>query len=72
MTKQETVSREGGGGAGDAKFGFAKTFSNQLFSRERVLYHQFSIKITLKIFKVKKIMSISMTIFVVFVFYLIC
>ena len=30
-------------GVGVAKFDFTKTFRNQLFSRVRVLYHQYSI-----------------------------
>ena len=30
-------------GVGVAKFGFTKTFRNQLFLRVRVLYHQYSI-----------------------------
>ena len=38
-TKQETLQK----GVGVAKFDFTKTFRNQLFSRGRVLYHQYSI-----------------------------
>ena len=37
--KQETLPK----GVGVAKFDFNKTFRNQLFSRVRVLYHQFLI-----------------------------
>ena len=38
-TKQETLPK----GVGVATFDFTKTFKNQLFSRVRVLHHQFSI-----------------------------
>ena len=38
-TKQEVLPK----GVGAAKFYFTKTFRNQLFSRVRVLYHQYSI-----------------------------
>ena len=37
--KTETLPK----GIGVAKFDFTKTFRNQLFSRVRVLYHQYSI-----------------------------
>ena len=54
MTKQETLPK----GVGVSKFDFTKTFRNQLFSRVRILYYQFSItnhsESTLK----SKIMSI--------------
>ena len=40
MTKQEALPK----GVGIAKFDLTKTFRNQLFSRVRVLYHQYSIK----------------------------
>ena len=51
MTKQETLLK----GVGVAKFDLTKTFRNQLFSRVRVLYHQYSITyhIILKYFKVQ-------------------
>ena len=39
-TKQETLPKKG---VGVAKFDFTKTFRNQLFSRVRVSYHQYSI-----------------------------
>ena len=39
MTKQKTLPK----GVGVAKFDFTKSFRNQLFSRVRVLYHQYSI-----------------------------
>ena len=39
MTKQETLQK----GVGVAEFYFTKTFRNQLFSRVRVLYNQYSI-----------------------------
>ena len=39
MTKQETLPK----GVGVAKPDITQTFRNQLFSRVRVLYHQFSI-----------------------------
>ena len=45
-TKQETLPK----GEGVAIFDLTKTFRNQLFSRERVLYHQYSLKITVKVF----------------------
>ena len=52
-------------GVGVAKFDFTKTFRNQLFSRVRVLYHQYSItNHSESIFK-SKVMSILMIIFVV-------
>ena len=37
MTKQEMLPK----GVGVAKFDLTKTFRNQLFSRARVLYHQY-------------------------------
>ena len=40
LIKQETLPK----GVGVAKFDFTKTFRNQLFSRVRVLHHQYSIK----------------------------
>ena len=39
MTKQEALPK----GVGVTKFDLTKTFKNQLFSRVRVLYHQYSI-----------------------------
>ena len=39
MTKQETLPK----GVGVTNFDVTKTFRNQLFSRVRVLYYQFSI-----------------------------
>ena len=59
-TKQETPPK----GIGVAKFDLTKTFRNQLFSRVRILYHQYSIKKhSESIFKSKTI-SILMIIFV--------
>ena len=52
-------------GAGVAKFDLTKTFRNQLFLRERVLYHQYSIKNHSESILKSKIMSILMIIFVV-------
>ena len=58
-------------GVGVAKFNLTKTFRNQLFSRVRVLNHQYSIiKHSESIIKSKTI-SILMLIFVVVFFYLI-
>ena len=54
-----------GVGAGVAKFDFTKTFRNQLFSRERVLYHQYTITNHSESILKSKIMSILMIIFVV-------
>ena len=39
MTKPETLPK----GVGVAKFDFTKTFRNQLFSRVKASYHQYSI-----------------------------
>ena len=52
-------------GVGVAKFDFTKTFRNQLFSRVRVLYHQYSITNHSERILKSKIMSILMIIFVV-------
>ena len=52
-------------GVGVAKFDFTKTFRNQLFSRVRVLYHQYSITNHSKSNLKSKIMSILMIIFAV-------
>ena len=60
-TKQETLPK----GVGVAKFDFTKTFRNQLFSRVRVLYHQYSITNYSESILKSKIMSILMIIFVV-------
>ena len=60
-TKQETLPK----GLGVAKFDFTKTFRNQLFSRERVLYYLYSIKNHSESILKSKIMSILMIIFVV-------
>ena len=59
--KQETLPK----GVGVAKFDFFKTVRNQLFSRVRVLYHQYSITNHSASILKSKIMSISMIIFVV-------
>ena len=61
MTKKETLPK----GVGVAKFDFIKTFRNQLFSRLRVLYHQYLIKNHSGSISKSKIMSILMIIFVV-------
>ena len=53
-TKQETLPK----GVGVAKFDFTKTFKNQLFSRIRVLYHQYSITNYSESILKAKIMSI--------------
>ena len=50
---------------GVAIFDFTKTFRNQLFSRVRVLYHQYSITNHSESILKSKIMSILMIIFVV-------
>ena len=55
-----------------AKFDFTKTFRNPLFSRVRVLYHQYLIKNHSESILKSKITSILMIIFVVVYFYLIC
>ena len=60
-TKQETLPK----GVGVAKFDFTKTFRNQLFSRLRVLYHQYSITNHSESILKSKNMSILMIIFVV-------
>ena len=60
-TKQETLPK----GVGVAKLGFTKTFRNQLFSRVRVLYHQYSIANYTEGILKSKFMSILMIIFVV-------
>ena len=57
-------------GVGVAKFDFTKTFRNQLFSRVRVLYHQYSITNHSEHILKSKIMSTLIIIFVVFVFFL--
>ena len=59
--KQETLPK----GVGVAKFDFTKIFRNQLFSRLRVLHHQYSIKNRSESILKSKIMSILMIIFVV-------
>ena len=63
MTKQEKLPK----GVGVAKFDITKTFRNQLFSRVRVLYHQYSIKNHSEGILKSKTISILM-IFVVVVF----
>ena len=60
-TKQETLLK----GVGVAKFDITKTFRNQLFSRVRVLYHQFSITNHSESILKSEIISILMIIFVV-------
>ena len=60
-TKQETLLKR----VGVANFDFTKTFRNQLFSRVRILYHQYSIKNHIESILKSKIMSILMIIFVV-------
>ena len=52
-------------GVGVAKFDLTKTFRNQLFSRVRVLYHQYSIKNHSERILKSKTISILMIIFVV-------
>ena len=68
-TKQETLPK----GVGVAKFDFTKTFRNQLFSRVRVLYHQYSITnhSQLKYFKVQNHEHFN-DYFCCCLFYLIC
>ena len=60
-TKQETLPK----GVGVANFDFTKTFRNLLFSRVRVLYHQYSITDHSESILHSKVMSILVTIFVV-------
>ena len=60
-TKQETLPK----GVGVAKFDFTKTFRNQLFSRVRVLYHQYSITNHSESILKSKIMSNLMITFLV-------
>ena len=60
-TKQETLPK----GVGVTKFDFTKTSINQLFSRVRVLYHQYSITNHSESILKSKIMNILMIIFVV-------
>ena len=60
-TKQETLPK----GVGVAKFDLTKTFGNQLFSRVRVLYHQYLITNHSESILKSTIMSILMVIFVV-------
>ena len=62
MAKQETLPQ----GTGVAKFDFTKTFRNLLFSRVKVLYHQFSITNHSEGRLKSKIMSILMIILVFF------
>ena len=52
-------------GVGVAKFDFTKTFRNKLFSRVRVLYHQYSITNHSESILKSKIKSILIIIFVV-------
>ena len=59
--KTETLPK----GIGVAKFDFTKTFRNQLFSRVRVLYHQYSITNRSESILKSKIMSVFMITFVV-------
>ena len=61
MKKQETLQK----GVGVAKFDFTKTFRNQLFSRVRVLYHQYLITNHSESILKSKTMCILMIIFVV-------
>ena len=68
MTKKETLPKR----VGVAKFDFTKTFRNQLFSRVRVLYHQYSITNYSKSILKSEIIRILMIIFLVVFFYLIC
>ena len=48
----------GGGGVGVAKFDFTKRFRNQIFSRVRELYHQYSITNHIERILKSRIMSI--------------
>ena len=59
--KQETLPK----GLGVAQFDFSKTFRNQLFSRVRVLYHQYSMTNHSESILKSKIMSILIISFVV-------
>ena len=68
MTKQETLPK----GIGVAKFDFTKTLRNQLFSRVRVLYHQYSIINHSERILKSKFMSILVGFFCCCFFYLIC
>ena len=61
MTKQETLPK----GVGVAKFDFAKIFRNHLFSRVRVLHHQYSFTNHSESILKSKIMNILTIIFVV-------
>ena len=61
MTTQDMLPK----GVEVTKFDFTKTFRNQLFSRVRVLYHQYSITNHRVSISKSKIMSILMIIFVV-------
>ena len=61
MTKHETLPK----GVGVAKFDLTKTFRNQLFSRVRVLYHQYSITYYSESILKFTIMSILMIVYVV-------
>ena len=61
MTKQETLPK----GVGVARVDFTKTFRNQLYSRVRVLYHQYSITNQSESILKFQTMSILMIIFVV-------
>ena len=65
--KKETLPK----GVGVAKFDLTKTFRNQLFSRVRVLYHQYPIKTHSESILKSKTISSLMIIFVVVFFYLI-
>ena len=58
-------------GGGGCKFDITKTFRNQLFSRVRVLYHQYSIKNHSEGISKSKTISILMIFVVVVFFYLI-
>ena len=60
-TKQETLPK----GLGVEKFDFTKTLRNQLFSRVRVLYHQYSMTTYSESILKSKIMSILINSFVV-------
>ena len=60
-TKRETLGKE----VGVAKFECTKTFRNQLFSRVRVFYHQYSIANHSERILKSKVMSILMIIFAV-------
>ena len=53
-------------GVGVAKFYFTKTFRNQLFSRVRVLHHQYSITNHSKSISKSKLITILMIVIVVF------